>query len=65
MRLNLVLDTDNAAFDGDNLGPEVSRVLIKYANTIKTVSDPDTSIDLETRLKDTNGNKVGYVKWII
>ena len=65
MRLNLVLDTDNAAFDGDALGPEVSRILIKYANAIKTVSDPDTSIDLETMLRDTNGNKVGYVKWII
>ena len=65
MRLNLVLDTDNAAFDGDSLGPEVSRILIKYANAIKYVSDPDTSIDLETRLRDENGNKVGYVKWII
>ena len=65
MRLSLVLDTANAAFDGEDLGPEVSRILIKYANAIKTVKDPDTSIDLETRLRDINGNKVGYVKWII
>tara|TARA_B100000965_G_scaffold246133_1_gene206590 strand:+ start:739 stop:936 length:198 start_codon:yes stop_codon:yes gene_type:complete len=64
MRLNLVLDTDNAAFDGDQLGPEVSRILIKYANSIKEVVDPDTSIDLETRLRDINGNDVGYIKWI-
>ena len=64
MRLNLVLDTDNAAFDEDQLGPEVSRILIKYANSIKEVVDPDTSIDLETRLRDINGNDVGYIKWI-
>ena len=64
MRLNLVLDTDNAAFDEDQLGPEVSRILIKYANSIKEVVDPDTSIDLETRLRDINGKDVGYIKWI-
>jgi hypothetical protein len=62
MRLSLVLDTDNAAFDGDNLGPEVSRILIKYANAIKEESA--RAFLIRASLKDTNGNTVGNVLWI-
>ena len=64
MRLNLVLDTDNAAFDEDQFGPEVSRILNKYANSIKDVCAFKNEISLEKRLKDINGNDVGYIKWI-
>ena len=64
MRLNLVLDTDNAAFDEDQLGPEVSRILNKYANSIKDVCEFKNEIALEQRLRDINGNDVGHIKWI-
>lgn len=63
MRLNLVLNTDNAAFDEDQLGPEVSRILIKYANSIKDVCEIQIYQQYE-RLRDVNGNDVGYIKWI-
>jgi len=62
MRLSLVLDTDNAAFDGDNLGPEVSRILIEYANAIKEESAH--AFLIRASLKDTNGNTVGNALWV-
>ena len=64
MRLNLILDTDNAAFEGEQLGQEVSRILIKYANSIKDICEFKNEIALEQRLRDVNGNDVGYIKWI-
>ena len=40
----------------------MSRILKSYANPIESVIDPDTSWELETRLRDINGNTVGQVK---
>ena len=60
-KLTLILSTDNAAFEGDNLGPEISRILKAYAHAIQEVSDPSTQSELESRLKDINGNVVGSV----
>ena len=60
--LNISINTDNAAFESENLGSEISRILKSYANAIESVIDPDTSWELETRLKDINGNTVGQVK---
>ena len=57
MRLNLVLDTDNAAFEGDQLGPEVSRILEEYAK--KLVYSPTKN----RILRDINGNQVGGANW--
>ena len=56
------INTDNAAFEDENLGSEISRILKSYANAIESVIDPDTSWELETRLRDINGNTVGQVK---
>ena len=60
--LKISINTDNAAFEDENLGSEISRILKSYANAIESVVDPDTSWELETRLRDINGNTVGQVK---
>ena len=60
--LNISINTDNAGFADENLGSEISRILKSYANAIESVIDPDTSWELETRLRDINGNTVGQVK---
>ena len=60
--LKISINTDNTAFESENLGSEISRILKSYANAIESVIDPDTSWELETRLRDINGNTVGQVK---
>ena len=60
--LNITINTDNAAFSDSNLGSEIARILKNYANAIETVVDPDTSWELEPKLRDINGNTVGQVK---
>ena len=60
--LNISINTDNAAFADENLGSEISLILKSYANAIESVIDPDTSWELETRLRDIKGNTVGQVK---
>jgi len=57
MRLNLVLDTDNAAFEGDQLGHEVSRIFEDLAKEFSYYPIRDRT------LRDINGNTVGSVKW--
>tara|TARA_X000001382_G_scaffold22330_1_gene13626 strand:+ start:493 stop:669 length:177 start_codon:yes stop_codon:yes gene_type:complete len=57
MRLNLVLDTDNAAFEGDQLGPEVSRIFEDLAKEFSYCTL------LDRKLRDINGNTVGSIKW--
>ena len=57
MRLNLVLDTDNAAFEGDQLGPEVSRIFEDLAKEFNYYPIRDRN------LRDINGNTVGSIKW--
>ena len=63
MDLTITINTDNAAFADENLGSEVSRILKNYATAIESVIDPDTSWELETKLRDINGNTVGQVKF--
>ena len=60
--LNIKINTDNEAFSDSNLGSEIARILKSYANAIETVVDPDTSWELETKLRDINGNTVGQVR---
>jgi len=61
--LNISINLDNAAFADENLGSEVSRILKTYANAIEEVIDPDTSWEMETKLRDINGNTVGQVRF--
>ena len=57
MRLNLVLDTDNAAFEGEQLGPEVSRIFEDLTKEFSYYPIRDR------KLRDINGNTVGSIKW--
>jgi len=52
----LRINTENDAFRGENLRPELARILRDLANTI------DGGFSLEGPIRDANGNKVGY--WI-
>ena len=64
MELQIKLSTDNAAFN-PNVGLEVSRILSNYANSIKDVLDNGSNTrELETTLRDLNGNKVGTVVYV-
>lgn len=64
MELQIKLSTDNAAFS-PNIGLEISRILGNYANSIKDVlEDGSNTWELETTLKDLNGNKVGNVVYV-
>jgi len=64
MELQIKLSTDNAAFN-PNVGLEVSRILKDYANSIESVlSDGSNTWELETRLRDLNGNTVGKVIYV-
>ena len=64
MELQIKLSTDNAAFN-PSIGLEVARILKNYANSIKDVlNDGSNTWELETTLKDLNGNKVGSVVYV-
>ena len=59
--VNIIMNVDNDAFMHDNLGSEIARILRNYANAIEPVVDPDTTWELETKLRDINGNTIGKV----
>mgnify|MGYP003125175190 CR=1 FL=1 len=63
MYLRITINTENQAFSDENLGFEISRILKNYATAIESVIDPDTSWELETKLRDINGHTVGQVKF--
>jgi hypothetical protein len=57
MKLTVNIDTDNAAFEGDNLGPELARILHRVATAVKDLeSEP---AEFELHLRDINGYRVG------
>ena len=55
----LTIETDNAAFEDDNLAPEIARILRKLAVTVERELTPDSDDGFSVRLQDVNGNKVG------
>ena len=59
--VNIIMNVDNDAFMHDNLGSEIARILRNYANAIEPVVDPDSTWELETKLRDINGNTIGKV----
>lgn len=56
-------DTDNAAFDGDNLGAEIARILTVVAADVHPAGENGLSPDRSLALRDGNGNTVGYATW--
>ncbi len=59
--VNIIMNVDNDAFMHDNLGSEIARILRNYADAIEPVIDPDTTWQLETKLRDINGKTIGKV----
>lgn len=56
MQFRLQFDTDNAAFDGEELGAEIARILYAIANDVNERSPGDI---VEGVARDINGNHVG------
>ena len=55
MRLNLVMECENAAF-ADDAGAEIARILRDLADNLESVAYGDVTHRL---LRDTSGNMVG------
>ena len=56
--LTITIQTENAAFTDGFIGQELSRILIKYANSIKEVGESNLFM-LDSKLYDYNGAAVG------
>lgn len=62
MKLKIEIDCGNAAFEGNNCGSEVARILTKFANRIEGTEDYlMISTGDKMKLFDVNGNAVGLV----
>lgn len=60
MKITIVIDADNAAFEGTTCGPEVARILRKLADKVDTW--PRSAFAVEPPripIRDINGNLVG------
>jgi DNA topoisomerase IA len=55
------MNVDDDALMHENLGSDISMVLKNYANAIESLFDPDTTLKLETKLTDINGETIGKV----
>lgn len=55
--LTITMDTANAAFDGEQRGPEIARILRKMADRLEARGDCVSGF--EWVLYDVNGNHVG------
>ena len=61
MRVIITIDCDNAAFEGENLGPELSRILDDLSDRAFAPNQLKTN-ELPTTLYDVNGNACGIVE---
>ena len=55
--ITIKIKTDNAAFDGDNLGIEVARILRRLADYLESYT-----VEEIISIRDINGNTVGSCK---
>jgi hypothetical protein len=58
MKLQLAIKLDNAAFEDDNRGPEIARILRKLADSIER----DNGATGMAGLYDIDDNRVGAVE---
>lgn len=56
--LNITIHLDNAAFDGEDVGPEIARILRRVATELEVAGRLEIS-EYTKNLRDSNGNKVG------
>jgi hypothetical protein len=50
------INTENAAFEGDNTGPEIASILRAIADDVERFGPRN----VRSRVNDSNGNKVGF-----
>lgn len=63
MSFSLEINTNNAAFDDENLGPEVARILSGVAERLAAGDlDGIYALSGDSPLYDYNGNRVGSWK---
>lgn len=62
MELTVKISCDNAAFGGDDPGPELARILYKLAEDCGTGCAVDLRKGLNLKLRDINGNLVGAAR---
>lgn len=62
-RFKLSIDMDNAAFTDGDPGTEVAYILKKLSSRIVGRSLVDLTEQLDEKLRDSNGNKVG--EWTV
>ena len=58
--LRMSINLDNAMFE-DNAAPEISRIFKDLSDYSYDASINEESMTIEKALKDSNGNKVGYL----
>ena len=61
LTIKIQTDPQNDAFNSANIGKELSRILIKYANSIKNVDESQYWL-LTTKLYDYKGAPVGLAE---
>lgn len=61
MKFKVVIDVENAAFEDENMGTELARILREVADTVDGTSGETESI--WGTLRDVNGNKVGQYRF--
>ena len=63
--LTIKIQTDpvNDAFADGNMGNELSRILIKYANSFKDIGEAELFM-LDSKLYDANGAAVGRAEHV-
>ena len=57
--ITIKIKTDNAAFEGDDLGREVGRILHRYADYVESLSGDVAEDRMVQVLFEINGNAVG------
>lgn len=58
--VSIEFNTDNAAFDGENFVTEIARILQKLAKDLQENSGISNSTSTDIRIRDINGNKIGW-----
>lgn len=62
MQLVVKIDFGNTAFEGDNLEPELARILRGLADGVDNGEAVDPEYGLDVRVRDINGNVVGTAR---
>lgn len=58
--IEIIINTDNEAFEGQKIGDEVARILRDLAGkSERNEGEPDE----DTLIHDVNGNYVGYMRY--